>query len=314
MQTISYFYPEGAFGPVALPEHCAAVMFAFSTGDTFNGLLQLAKRPPQIEYHVIIKKPQLELLQALLGLLPVRPTTVHVFDHFDNHFTKLFRDANLHLLTRGYGYFPSITEPGLYNWGHAAFEDRRVNKLGVADIPLIKAHMASLPKSKEIPDDTVVLFPNMGLGRLQDDFPWGELAQRITRGGRYKVVCNVSGKPEYVNETIPGVESLQLSQLDLMANFYHKGDRLRFIAARSGVVDLIRLSGSRGVVQYPDKVVWRKHSYLDTYRIGQMFHNLDLCEVPLLESMRDNWLDLVSYYCDNFLCSTIPDDVYAPMS
>jgi hypothetical protein len=314
MQTVSYDYPPGSFGPVALPDHCAAIMFAFSTGDTFNGLLQLAKAPPQIEYHLIVKKPQLELLQALLNLLPAKPTVVHVFDHFDNHFTKLIRDANPHLTTRGYGYFPAIREPGLYNWGHAAFEDRRVNKLGAADIAQIRAHFVSLPKTKEIPDGTVVLFPNMGAGRLEDDFPWGDLARHIMRGGRHNVVCNVSGKAEYANETIPGVEPLQLSQLDLLANFYQKGERLRFVAARSGVVDLIRLSASRGIVLYPDKPIWRQYSYFDTYRIGQMFHNLDLAEVPLLASMRGNWLDLVSYYCDNFLCSSIPDDVFAPVA
>lgn len=299
-------YPNNYF---LLPEYDAKmsyVMFAHSTGDTFNGLVQFLKVLPLCEFSLIIKKQQFELVEFILRLSQKKPVNIFIYDHFPNDFTMKFFSENNKIIYGGYGYFPYISQAGIYNWGHSSFEDKRVNQLNTNDVQVIANHFVTHSPKIEIPDDSVILFPNYGTGKL--DIKWHTISNHILQKYGYKVFCNASGKTEYPNEAIHGVDTLEISQLELLANLYYKKN-IKLLGVRSGIFDLLRFCSLKMLILYMDEVVWRGYKAFEVNNISQMYYPTDVFELILQEGYESIWEQQIITYVDQFLLTRIPDDV-----
>ncbi len=276
------------------------LMFGFGTGDTFNAMIHLRKAPPLRDYELIIKRPQLNLVMFLLGLFERLPRRVHAVDYWQHDFSPQVA-----------GRFPafpyargmeghSAREGFIDVWLHPFNYDKLI-PLEPADIDAMLGYFRQQPPARPLPQNSVVLFPTAGTNFSDYVPPWESLVASLRQKGFEHIYVNQSGVAEYGAEAIGGAEPLNLAHDELIRTFHAEGAKLRLIAVRSGVLDILRFCGQRALVLYQPV----PRGIFETCRFGLLKHRFDLVEAICLNTSAPHQDQVLEYYLQHFIASPL---------
>ena len=275
------------------------LVFGFGTGDTFNAMVHLCKAPPQCDYELIIKRPQLNLVLFLLGLFDHVPRQVHAVDYWKHDFSAqlLTRFPTIPFVR---GVEPHSTRSGFIDFWQNPGNYNKIIPLNDDDIARIAAYFRAVPPQRQLPEGSVVLFPTAG-ANFSDYVPaWASIVDTLKRRGLTNVYVNQSGVADYGDESIAGAEPISMPHDELIRSF-HTGRRLAIIAVRSGVLDILRFCGQRALVLYQPE----PSGIFETCRFGLLRHNLDMIEAICLNVSTEHQHRVIEYYVENFIASPL---------
>lgn len=276
------------------------LIFGFGTGDTFNAMIHLCKAPPTVDYELIIKKPQLNLVIFLIKLFSRIPRVIHVIDHWNHDFSNVIKAA---FPSVGFfrGFQGNLDMRGLVDVWHNPFNYNKIIPLSDIDIDAICAYFSSENPKETLPDNSVIFFPTAGENFKDYLPPWGALADELRAAGHENIFVNVSGVPNYGSENIPGVVPLSLSHEELIRSIYGKKGKVKLIGVRSGVLDILRFSKARALVLYQPV----PSGIFETCRFGLLRHNLDIIEAICLNKSSAHQDDVLKFYIKHFTASPL---------
>ncbi len=276
------------------------LVFGFGTGDTFNAMIHLHTAPPAREYELIVKKPQLNLVQFLLGMFPHPPVCIHAVEYWQHDFSAQLA-MRFPTLPCVRGVEGRATRSGFLDFWQNPHHYQQLLPLAADDIDHMVGYFQRCPPARALPEDAVVLFPTAGTN-FSDYVPdWPACVAELRSLGFPHIYANQSGVAEYGNEQIPGAEPLQLNHEELIRTVYAPGARMRVLAVRSGVLDILRFARLRALVLYQPV----PKGIFETCRFGLLPHNLDLIETICLNQSREHQDQMLTYYLRHFLGSRL---------
>jgi len=262
-------------------------------------MVHLAKAPPSVTYNMIIKKPQLDLVLFLLGLFKQAPNRLIVVDYWKHDFalvlSQLFPELGIQRK-----FEPHMRDSGLLAcWATPSYYNKILPHTE-EDMNVLRAYFGVGSSASSIPEGSVVLFPTAGT-QFSDYKPdWSGIVSQLKSLGMHNIFANVSGIQEYGDETIKGATPIQLSHRELIKTI-HGTPRVKIIAVRSGVLDILRFSDARALVLYqpvPDVI-------FETCRFGLIPTKMDFLEAICLNESTEHQNLTIQYYVEKFLASTL---------
>jgi hypothetical protein len=276
------------------------LIFGFGTGDAFNAIIHLQKSPPIRNYELIIKKPQVNLVQFLTGMFSRLPSKIHVVDYWKHDFSMQIK-ARFPTLPYVRGIEPNSIRIGFIDFWQHPFNYNKIIPLVDDDIMEIINYFQQKSPMHFLPNNSVVMFPTAGTNFSDYLIPWKNIVKTLREQGIQNIFVNQSGISEYGDEIIDGAEAINFSHDELIRLFYSKNLKIKIIAVRSGVLDILRFCEQRALVFYQPN----PSGIFETCRFGLLRHNMDIIETICLNISTDHQDQIINYYVKNFICSSL---------